>query len=81
VDILGSPVTDLKNIKVSLKSSTNALTDATKQAKLNPDKNILTLTPAVGELGLGPYTVIFEVESSSGDSFSLNSSLKVVDKL
>lgn len=76
--MLGSPVTGIKNVKVSLKSSTNALTDATKLAKINKENNIVTLTPGASELGFGPYTVIFEVESSTGP-FSLNSSIKIVD--
>jgi hypothetical protein len=75
----GSPVTGIKNVKVSLKSATNALTDATKNVVLNKDKNVLTFTPAVADLALGAYTVIFEVESTS--AFNLNSSIKVVDKI
>lgn len=77
--MLGSPVAGIKNVKVSLKSSANALTDATKNVKLNKENNVLTFTPAVAEMGLGSYSVIFEVESSS--VFNLNSSIKVVDKI
>ncbi len=79
VDMLGSPVAGIKSVKVSLKSPTNALTDATKNVVLNKDKNVLTFSPAVADLALGPYTVIFEVETSQ--VFNLNSSIKVVDKI
>lgn len=77
----GSPVTGIKNVKVSLKSATNALTDATKNVVLNKDKNVLTFTPVVADLALGAYTVIFEVEMLMIDKCNLNSSIKVVDKI
>ena len=59
VDVFGSPYKGIKNIKVTLIGDKGKTHDVTTNAKLNNDKNQVTITPPT--LDIGKYQVSFEV--------------------